>query len=87
MPRRHSSHGIYSTSEAQAEAPEIGAMIERKEILRPFDVACARNDIDHRLTKLNYPWTNGQVETMNRTIKEGSLRGLAPLRAHLQNLD
>jgi hypothetical protein len=26
----------------------------------------ARNDIDHRLTKPCHPWTNGQVERMNR---------------------
>ena len=26
---------------------------------------CARNDIDHRLTKPKHPWTNGQVERMN----------------------
>jgi hypothetical protein len=27
-----------------------------------FELACARNDIDHRLTKPKHPWTNGQVE-------------------------
>jgi transposase InsO family protein len=27
-------------------------------------------DIDHRLTKPWHPWTNGQVERMNRTLKE-----------------
>ena len=35
----------------------------------PFDRACQRHDIKHRLTKPNHPWTNGQVERMNRTIK------------------
>ena len=39
-----------------------------------FDLVCARNDIDHRLTKPNHPWTNGQVERMNRTIKEATVR-------------
>jgi transposase InsO family protein len=39
-----------------------------------FEVACARYDIDHRLTKPNHPWTNGQVERMNRTIKETTVR-------------
>ncbi len=55
---------------------EIKAMIERKEIFRvhSFDLACAQNDIDHRLTKPNHPWTNGQVERMNRTIKEATVR-------------
>jgi IS30 family transposase len=34
-----------------------------------FELVCAQNDIDHRLTKPNHPWTNGQVERMNRTLK------------------
>jgi hypothetical protein len=36
-----------------------------------FDMICAANGIEHRLTKPNHPWTKGQVERMNRTIKEG----------------
>jgi len=36
----------------------------------PFDRVCLLHGIDHRLTKPNHPWTNGQVERMNRTIKE-----------------
>ena len=39
-----------------------------------FALACAQNDIDHRLTKPNHPWTNGQVERMNRTIKDATVR-------------
>ena len=35
-----------------------------------FDMRCRENGIEHRLTKPNHPWTNGQVERMNRTIKE-----------------
>jgi len=36
-----------------------------------FDMICEANGIEHRLAKINHPWTNGQVERMNRTIKEG----------------
>ncbi len=56
--------------------PEIRAMIDRKEIFRArsFELACAQNDIDHRLTEPNRPWTNGQVEPVNRTIKEATVR-------------
>ena len=36
----------------------------------PFDRACQQHGIEHRRTKPNHPWTNGQVERMNRTIKE-----------------
>ncbi len=35
-----------------------------------FDMIFAPNGIDHRLTKPNHPWKNGQLERMNRTIKE-----------------
>ena len=51
-------------------------MLARGEPFWPpaFDVACARNDIDHRLTKPKHPWTNGQVERMNRTIKDATVK-------------
>ena len=53
-----------------------------------FEVACARHDIDHRLTKPNHPGTNGQVERMNRTIKDATVRRFHyddhdQLRSHL----
>jgi len=38
-----------------------------------FDRICAKHRIDHRLTKPNHPWTNGQVERMNRTLKEATV--------------
>jgi transposase InsO family protein len=55
---------------------EIRQMMERKELFRAhsFELACAQNNIDHRLTKPRHPWTNGQVERMNRTIKEATVR-------------
>lgn len=39
-----------------------------------FDRVCHENGIDHRLTKTNHPWTNGQVERMNRTLKEATVK-------------
>jgi transposase InsO family protein len=55
---------------------EIKQMIERKQPFRAhaFEYACALADIDHRLTKPKHPWTNGQVERMNRTIKEATVK-------------
>ncbi len=56
-----------------------------------FEAACAELDIEHRLTKPAHPWTNGQVERMNRTIKEATVRRYhydddAQLERHLADL-
>ena len=53
-----------------------------------FEHACALANIDHRLTKPKHPWTNGQVERMNRTIKDDTVRRFyyetyEQLRSHL----
>jgi len=40
----------------------------------PFERICFREEIDHRTTKVNSPWTNGQVERMNRTIKDATVK-------------
>ena len=41
--------------------------------LHLFDRMCRRHGIEHRLTKPNHPWTNGQVERMNRTLKDATV--------------
>jgi transposase InsO family protein len=53
--------------------------------------ACAKADIEHRTTKPRHPWTNGQVERMNRTIKEATVKRFYyeshdQLRHHLGDL-
>jgi transposase InsO family protein len=48
-----------------------------------FDMICATNGIEHRLTKPKYPWMNGQVERMNRTIKDATVK-LFPHETHDQ---
>ena len=40
----------------------------------PFDRLCLLHGIQHRLTKPNHPWTNGQVERINRTIKDATVK-------------
>jgi len=57
-------------------APDIKAAIDAGEPVwaHAFEYACAQNDIDHRLTKPKHPWTNGQVERMNRTIKDATVK-------------
>jgi len=39
-----------------------------------FGRTCRENGIEHRTTKIKHPWTNGQVERMNRTIKEATVK-------------
>jgi transposase InsO family protein len=58
--------------------------------LRPhrFDALCQQLGIKHRLTKFRHPWTNGQVERMNRTLKEATVKiyhydTLAQLKKHV----
>jgi len=55
-----------------------------------FDRVCDENGIEHRLTKVKHPWTNGQVERMNRTIKDATVKRFhyddhAQLRRHLDD--
>ena len=39
-----------------------------------FTQTCKELGIEHRTTKTCHPWTNGQVERMNRTIKEATVK-------------
>jgi transposase InsO family protein len=55
-----------------------------------FDRVCDEHGIEHRLTKINHPWTNGQVERMNRTLKEATVKryhydGHGQLKIHLSD--
>ena len=43
-------------------------------ITHMFDMRCQENGIEHRLTKVRHPWANGQVERMNRTIKDATVK-------------
>jgi transposase InsO family protein len=70
---------------------DIKAMRAQKVLFRchAFEAACADLDIEHRLTKPRHPWTNGQVERMNRTIKDATVKRYHygshdELRRHLQ---
>ena len=46
---------------------------DRMAFMTPFDRICMQYDIEHRLTKVNHSCTNGQVERINRTLKEAAV--------------
>jgi len=45
-----------------------------------FDRVCDGHNIEYRLTMIKHSWTNGQVERMNRSIKEATVK-----RCHYDN--
>jgi transposase InsO family protein len=50
--------------------------------VHPFDALCQAHGIEHRLTKFHHPWTNGQVEVFNKTVKQATVKVF-----HYENLD
>ena len=53
-----------------------------------FDRVGREHCIEHRLPKPHHPWTNGQAERMNHTVKDATIRafhhpGLEALKAHV----
>ena len=71
-------NGVQFTTPGNAvsAAKDIREALDRGELIwaHAFELVCAKAGIDHRLTKPNHPWTNGQVERMNRTLKEATVR-------------
>src|SRR3954464_8283353 len=43
-------------------------------MVHPFDRVCDEHGITHKLTKPYHPWTNGQAERMNRTVKDATVK-------------
>ena len=71
-------------------APRYGDGPTARYMTHMFDMRCREHRIEHRFTKINHPWTNGQVERMNRTIKQATVQRYHyddhdQLRGHLDN--
>ncbi len=57
-------------------------------LAHPFTRLCRASGVEHRLTRPCHPWTNGQAERMNRTVKDATIKAfhypdLEALRAHV----
>ena len=55
-----------------------------------FEMICAAKGFEHRATKPNHSWTNGQVGRVNRTIKQATVKRYHydshdQLRSHLSD--
>lgn len=60
-------HGI-------SRLPDVDGEKAVKKKFKACPIGFFHIDIAHRLTKPAHPWTNGQVERMNRTIKDATVR-------------
>ncbi len=47
---------------------------DKYDCLHSFDRVCLENGTEHCLTRPNHPWTNGQVERMNHTLQEATVK-------------
>lgn len=62
-------HTILTDNGAQFTYALLAEHLRPKNKIHMFDAACAKHKIKHKLTKFRHPWTNGQVEIMNKKIK------------------
>jgi len=81
-------HTILTDNGAQFTYKLLNANL-RPKAFHPFDLLCRKNFIKHKLTAFRHPWTNGQVERFNRTIKDATVKtyhydGFELLEKHLQ---
>ena len=63
-------HRILTDNGAQFTYALLAEHLRPKDKVHPFDALCQKHGILHKLTKFRHPWTNGQVEVFNRTIKK-----------------
>jgi transposase InsO family protein len=59
-------------------------------LIHAFDYTCEQAGIEPRLTKPGHPWTHGQVERMNRTLNDATVKRYyyeshQQLKEHLYN--
>ena len=62
-------HRILTDNGIQFTYKLLAEHLRPKDKIHPFDQLCEKHNIKHKLTKFRHPWTNGQVEIMNKKIK------------------
>ncbi len=67
-------HTILTDNIALFSYKLLAEHLRPKDKTHPFDEVCAEHNIEHRLTKFRHPWTNGQVEIMNKVPKAHTLK-------------
>lgn len=72
-------HGSAKTTEAVRVAiknsqESLKTLAQTYAWMHLFARICPENQLEHRLAKISHPWTNGQVERMNRTLKEATVK-------------
>jgi len=75
-------HTLLTDNGAQFTYKLLAEHLQPKNKVHPFDQVCLDAKIEHRLTKFRHPWTNGQVEIMNKVIKEHTVK-----RYHYETLE
>jgi len=68
------THFVDNTPEPDLTEEEIETVLPLFFRVHAFAYACEQNSIEHRRTKPKHPWTNGQVERRNRTLKEATVK-------------
>ena len=63
-------HRLLTDNGSQFTYALLAEHLRPKNKIHPFDALCAAHNIKHKLTKFRHPWTNGQVEVFNKTIKK-----------------
>jgi len=83
-------HTILTDNGAQFTYELLAKHLRPKNKIHPFDALCQKHKIEHRLTKFRHPWTNGQVEIMNKIIKSHTVKlyhydSLEELKKHVMS--
>jgi hypothetical protein len=81
-------HRILTDNGAQFTYALLAEHLKPKDKIHPFDTICQEHNIIHKLTKFKHPWTNGQVEIFNKTIKNATVKtyhyeSITQLKHHL----